>query len=425
MILFSCERSNIINPKATPPNPSPWRIPLFDLDYGPAEEEAALRVLRSKWLTMGAETQQFEAEFAGMLNLRVENGESRVDNTPLSPLYSLAVGNATQALHLACLALEIGPGDEVIVPSLTFVATANAACYTGAAVRFADVLGPDDLTISPASIAAQITPRTKAIIVMHYAGYPCAMPEIMALARQHGLAVIEDAAHAPGAYLKGRALGTWGDVGCFSFFSNKNLAVGEGGMVVTRRLELAERLRLLRSHGMTTLTLDRHLGRAYSYDVLALGYNYRLDELRAALGLVQLEKLAANNARRRALTRQYWQALSALVPLGLDLPFRSAFEQGDAGLHQQSTYHIFPILLPEGVNRYAFIDRMRAAGIQTSIHYPPIHHFSHYQAAYPRVVLPITEALAAREVTLPLYPGLTSDQIDLVVAATRQALAAR
>ncbi|NUM48963.1 MAG: DegT/DnrJ/EryC1/StrS family aminotransferase [Anaerolineales bacterium] len=372
-----------------------WQIPLADLDYGPAEEAAVQRVLRGKWLTMGAETREFETRFAETIGAN----------------HAVAVSNATVALHLACLALGIGPGDEVIVPSLTFVATANAVRYTGAEVRFAEIHGPDDLTISPRAIESQITPATKAIMVMHYAGYPCAMQAVMALAHRHQLAVIEDAAHSPGAFLEGKALGTWGDVGCFSFFSNKNLSTGEGGMLVTQRDEIAEKARLLRSHGMTTLTWDRHQGHAYSYDVVALGYNYRMDEIRAALGLVQLGKLLANNARRGELTERYWQGLEAS---GVGLPFRDSLGT--------PAYHIFPILLPDGVDRYSFIDHMRAAGIQTSIHYPPIHQFQAYQTQYADVKLPVTEHVAQREVTLPLYATMTEAQVDQVIDAVKRGL---
>ncbi len=317
------------------------------------------------------------------------------------------MSNATVALHLACLALGIGPGDEVIAPSLSFVATTNAVLYTGAQVRFAEVCGEEELTISPESIEAQITPRTKAIIVMHYGGYPCRMPEILAVAQKYGLKVIEDAAHAPGAGLGEKALGTWGQVGCFSFFSNKNLSTGEGGMLVTDDDGIAEKVRLLRSHGMTSLTWDRHKGHAYTYDVVDMGYNYRLDEIRSALGLVQLRKLAANNARRREITEAYWQSLAGS---GLGLPFRQM------GTGWEPAYHIFPALLPEGTDRLRFIDTLRAAGIQTSIHYPPIHLFTHYRRLYPDVKLPVTEAVAAREVTLPLYPSMTDEQVMLVVA---------
>jgi dTDP-4-amino-4,6-dideoxygalactose transaminase len=280
-----------------------WTIPLADLDYGPEEDAAVLAVLHSKWLTMGGVTQAFEAEFAAHHH---------------SP-HAIAVSNATQALHLALLALDIGPGDEVIVPSLSFVATANCVLYTGAEVRFADILSPLEPTIDPACVEALITPRTKAVICMHYGGYPCRLPDLLDVCQRHGLHLVEDAAHSPGAWLDGRALGTWGAIGCFSFFSNKNLSTGEGGMLLTADPDLAARLRLLRSHGMTSLTWDRHHGHAYSYDVVALGYNDRIDEIRSALGRVQLAKLPANNARRLELTRLYHDLLK---DTDIELPFK-------------------------------------------------------------------------------------------------------
>jgi dTDP-4-amino-4,6-dideoxygalactose transaminase len=373
-----------------------WSVPLADLDYSEEEERAVLDVLRSRWLTMGAVTQQFEDDFARFLGVK----------------HALAVSNATVALHLACLALGIGPGDEVIVPSLTFVATSNAVLYTGAQVRFADIVGLSELTISPQAVESQITPRTRAVIVMHYGGYPCQMESLCQVAARHGIAVIEDAAHAPGASVNGRPLGMWGDVGCFSFFSNKNLSTGEGGMLVTNRDDLAEKFRVLRSHGMTSLTWDRHHGHAYTYDVVALGYNYRIDEIRSALGLAQLRKLKANNARRKAITQQYWQLLSET---GIELPF----SQASSG---ESSYHIFPVLLPEGVDRKGFMDTLRSAGVQSSIHYPPIHQFSYYREMYSGVMLPLTEAAAAREVTLPLYPTMNQEQVATVVSAVKEAI---
>lgn len=372
-----------------------WRVPLADLDFDETEEKAVLDVLRSRWLTMGSVTQEFESAFAHAIGAR----------------HALAVSNATVALHLACLALGIGPGDEVIVPSLTFVASANAVLYTGARVVFADILGDEELSISPVEVEKLITSRTKAILPVHYGGYPCRMDDLVEIARRHGLAIIEDAAHAPGAGLNGKYLGTWGEIGCFSFFSNKNLSTGEGGMLVTDRDDLAERVRLLRSHGMTSLTWDRHHGHAYSYDVIELGYNYRIDEIRSALGLVQLSKLQANNARRKAITRQYWQALG---DHGVGLPFRRA-----AG---ESSYHIFPILLPHGADRKNFIDAMRSSGVQTSIHYPPVHTFQYYRERYPDVSLPVTEMTAAREVTLPLFPTMSSQAVQTVIEAVLNAL---
>jgi dTDP-4-amino-4,6-dideoxygalactose transaminase len=376
------------------------RIPLSDLDYGSEEENAVMEVIHGRWLTMGAVTQKFEEEFATMLGVK----------------YAFGVSNGTHALHLACLALGIGPGDEVIVPSLTFVATANSVLYTGADVRFAEIIGSSDLTISPADIERQITSRTKAIMVMHYGGYPCRMPEIMQLARRHNLAVIEDAAHSPGASLEGKSLGTWGDAGCFSFFSNKNLATGEGGMVVTNREDVADQLRLLRSHGMTTLTWDRHLGHAFTYDVVTLGNNYRIDEIHSALGLVQLHKLKENNARRLALTNLYHAGLSQLSSEGIEIPFTNA--QG------QPSCHILPILLPQKADRQIFMGTMRSLGIQTSIHYPPIHTFSYYRQRYPGQSLPLTEAIAAHQVTLPLYPKMRDEDVELVLSAAKDALTA-
>lgn len=371
-----------------------WRVPLFDLDYGKEEKNAVLRVLNSGWVTMGSVTQTFEEKFASQFEIK----------------HAVAVTNATAALHLACLALDIGPGDEVIVPSLTFVATANAVLYTGAKVRFADILGADEPNISPQAIKRQITAQTKAIIVMHYGGYPCQMEAIMDIANQHGLAIIEDAAHAPGGTLNERPLGTWGDVGCFSFFSNKNISTGEGGMVVTNRDELADKIRILRSHGMTSLTWDRHKGHAHTYDVVNLGHNYRIDEIRSALGLVQLQKLVTNNAKRQSITEQYRTALTGLV----EIPFCSV-----AG---RSACHLLPIVLPPNVERKQFIDSMRKAGIQTSIHYPPIHEFTYYRQLYPDLCLPTTETFGRKEVTLPLYPAMSQESIIAVISEVRAAL---
>jgi dTDP-4-amino-4,6-dideoxygalactose transaminase len=376
-----------------------WRVPLADLDYGPAESQAVLDVLNSRWLTMGAVTQKFENQFAAYLGIK----------------HVLAVSNATVALHLACLALGIGPGDEVIVPSLSFVATSNAVLYTGAQARFADIIGPDELTISPQEIEGLITPRTRAVIVMHYGGYPCHMTEIQEIAARHGLFVIEDAAHAPGASLDGRALGTWGDVGCFSFFSNKNLSTGEGGMLVTNRDEIADKVRLMRSHGMTSLTWDRHQGHAYSYDVVELGYNYRIDEIRSALGLVQLSKLDDNNAHRKLITEKYWKALQSSR---LGLPFKDWSKTPGVA----PAYHIFPVLLPEKTDRKVFMDSLRSDGVQTSLHYPPIHQFSYYRERFPDVRLPQTEYVASHEVTLPLYPTMDEKAFEIVIQAIQKAL---
>jgi dTDP-4-amino-4,6-dideoxygalactose transaminase len=376
-----------------------WRVPLADLDYDERESQAVLEVLDRRWLTMGEKTAQFERQFASFVGAK----------------HAVAVSNATVALHLACLALGIGPGDEVIVPSLTFVATANAVLYTGAEVNFADIISPDELNISPDHIESLITPQTKAIIVMHYGGYSCRMSEIIEIASKHGLAVIEDAAHAPGAFLDGKALGTLGDVGCYSFFSNKNLAMGEGGMLVTNHEPIARKARQLRSHAMTTLTWDRHLGHAFSYDVVDLGYNYRVDEIHAALGIVQLEKLPENNIRRGMITKQYWQAFRNTA---LGLPFSQFSEQA----YLQPGYHIFPVLLPDHIDRDTFMAQLHERGVQASVHYPPVHQFTYYRSRYSGISLPITDFAASHQVTLPLFPTMTPEQVSLVITTVQSAL---
>jgi len=374
-----------------------WKIPLSDIDFSKEEKAAVDSVLESKWLTMGSITEEFEQAFAAYVGAK----------------YAIAVANGTAALHLSCIAAGLGPRDEAIVPSLTFVATANAVRYTGATPVFADITGKDDLNVSYHSIEKLINERTRAILVMHYGGYACDMPSIIELARERGLIVIEDAAHAIGSELGGFKLGTWGEMGCYSFFSNKNMTTGEGGMIVTNDENFYQKLRLLRSHGMTTLTWERHKGHASSYDVVELGYNYRIDEIRAALGIVQLGKLTANNERRRHLTQTYREALLELVPQ-IDVPF-----DDHPGI---SAAHLLPVLLPGNINRSIFMENMKSQGIQTSIHYPPIHTFTAYNGGKDNYFLPQTEDIASREVTLPLYPSMLEVDVFSVAEAISQAL---
>jgi dTDP-4-amino-4,6-dideoxygalactose transaminase len=369
-----------------------WRIPLFEPDLGADEEQALVDVIRSKWLTMGERTKAFERRFAHEIGVPV----------------ALACNSATAALHMALAALDIGPGDDVVVPSLTFVATANAARYCGARPVFADVRGMDNWNIDAASIERVLTPSTKAIIVVHYAGYPCDMPAICELANGRGIAVVEDVAHAPCVRLDDTALGAWGDVGCFSFFSNKNMTTGEGGMVTSRRVDLAARLGWLRSHGMTTLTLDRHKGHAFGYDVVALGYNYRMSELNAALGLAQLTHLHERNIRRGELVAAYRQRLERLP--GVAVPFSA--HRGEAA------FHLMPVLLPRDVERARVMATLRDAGIQTSIHYRPVDTFTAYVEAGlgPSSEVPLSHAIGERMVTLPLYPSMKMEQVEFVCA---------
>lgn len=369
-----------------------WKVTLSDLSFGEEEREAVQRVLDTGWISTGPETTMFETEFAQYLG---------VD-------HAVAVSSGTAALHLALIAAGIQPGDEVIVPSLTFVATANAVLYAGAVPVFADVKSLDDWTISTKRIEEKITESTRAIIVMHYGGFPCEMDSLCSLADRYDLVVVEDAAHAPGSIYQGRKLGTWGDVGCFSFFSNKNMTTAEGGMAVTDNPQIAADLRLLRSHGMTTLTWDRHRGHSFSYDVIRTGYNYRMDEIRAALGRVQLRKLEENNRKRREKTA----LLRCMIKDEHDLSVPFPEE-----MLPWSSCHIFPILLDRPEFRPPFMEHMKRAGIQTSIHYPPVHLFTAFRSnGTGNEALGITEQVAAREVTLPLYPDLESEQIEMIAS---------
>ena len=376
-----------------------WKVPLADVDFDDQEQKAVQEVIKGGWLSMGPVTKQFEQEFAEFVGTD----------------FSLAVTNATAALHLACLAAGIGPGDEVIVPSLTFVASANAIRYTGATPVFADIESLDWLTISPTSIRSRITERTRAILLMHYAGFPCDMKAIQEIVNEHDLILLEDAAHAIGSNLNGRSLGTFGSIGCFSFFANKNMTTAEGGMLVTDDKSLADKLSILRSHGMTSLSWDRYQGHAFSYDVVDLGYNYRIDEIRSALGLVQLKKISSGNIHRRELTVLYRELLEKDTPSIL-VPFLQ-----ERGI---SSCHIFPVLLPIGCDRRQFMNSLREQGIQTSNHYPPVHLFSIYKenwrsSDYP---LPITEEVAGRQVTLPLFSTMREEQVSWVVDAVIKAL---
>jgi dTDP-4-amino-4,6-dideoxygalactose transaminase len=374
-----------------------WRVPLSDVVVDEELERAVLETVRSGWWSMGPRVEEFEEEFARRTGSK----------------FVFAVANGTAALHLALLAVGCGPGDEVLVPSLNFVAAANSIGHTGATPVFCDIEGPGSLNVDPLDIEAAIGPATRAILVVHYGGHPCAMQPIMEIAERHGVAVIEDAAHAPGATWHGRHCGTIGAVGCFSFFANKNLPTGEGGMVVTDDEQLAERISLLRSHGMTTLTWDRHRGHAHTYDVVEQGYNYRLDEIRAAIGLVQLRRVERGNRQRARIVQRYRAALDGVD--GLSMPFRSS---GDG----EPSHHLAVVVLPEETPRADFRAALAARGIQTSVHYPPIHTFSQYRDQGSRRRLPVTDALAPRIVTLPLFPHMTGDDVGAVTAAVLDAV---
>ncbi len=375
-----------------------WRIPLSDTTLGEEEARAAAEVVRSGWLTQGERVSTFERAFAEMVTAR----------------HAVAVSNCTVGLEMAYGAVGVQPGDEVIVPALTFVATANAARRLGATVVFADVRSSDDLCIDPDDVRRKLTNRTRAVAAVHYAGFAADMVALRAITESARIALIEDCAHAPGTRTTAGACGALGDVGAFSFFSNKNMTTGEGGMLTTASDDIAERLRLMRSHGMTTTTWDRHRGHAFTYDVTSVGTNARMDEIRAAIGLIQLGRLVEGNGRRAACVARYRECLAG-VP-GLGIPFAAHPIDG-------VSHHLFVVLLPSDADRVEVMTALRAAGIQSSIHYPPTHQFSAYRDA--AVSLPVTDAVATRLLTLPLFSSMTDAQVDEVCAALRAALRLR
>ena len=362
---------------------------MADVSLSDDDIAAVVDTYRSGWLSMGPRTASFERALAEFTD----------------SAHALAVANGTAALHLICLAAGLGPGDEVVVPSLTFVASVNAVAYTGARPVFADIAGITEPWLSAAAV--------EEAMAMAYGGHPGELPALAALAERHGLILLEDAAHAAGARAGGRHVGTFGLAGAFSFFANKNLAVGEGGAVVTDDETVAERVRLMRSHGMTSLTWDRHRGHAASYDVIALGFNYRFDEPRAALAEQRLARLDEENRRRHMLAERYRAALDDLPGLIATLPPR-------VGEREIPAHHLFTIVLDAGADRSAFRARLAERGVQTSVHYPPVHRFALYAQAS-RV--PITEDYAARTVTLPLYAHMTPELQEIVLEEVADALA--
>jgi dTDP-4-amino-4,6-dideoxygalactose transaminase len=373
-------------------------LPLFDLELQPQDLEAVAETLRSGWLTLGPKTAAFEQAFAAHLGAR----------------HAIAVSSCTAALHLAYLAAGIGPGDEVIVPSYTFAATAAAVIYCGGTPVFAEIVSRERPCLDPDDVLRRITPRTKAVCVVHFAGYAAAADTLKEICDERGIALIEDVAHAPSATLHGRKLGTWGLAGAFSFFSNKVFSVGEGGLLCTDSDEVAEHVRSHRSHTMTSGTWERHSGRTDTYDVTGLGYNYRLDEPRSALLLSRMGRLESEIERRRELTLRYRSLLSRLD--GVIVPFEDADVAG-------SSCYVMPIMLEADGRQAQTSRRMREQGIQTSIFYPSIHRFTAYRERFPDVSLPITELASRTELTLPFYPHMTHADQDRVVASLKEALA--
>ena len=375
---------------------SELKYPLFDLCYDEQEDKALLETLHSKWISMGPRCEEFQNLFQQKLQIK----------------HAFATANCTAALHLAFKGLGIGPDDEVICPAYTFAATVNAITYTGATPVFCDVRSTKDINIDPEKMEELITTKTKAITIMHFAGFPCHIDEVLTLAKKHHLYVVEDACHGPLSEYHGKKLGTFGDVGCFSFFTNKNISTGEGGMVVTDNDALATHLRSLRSHGMTTMSYERAKGHATEYDIVEIGYNYRMDDIHAALGIVQTKKLPADIELRKNIRKKYLELMKNIP--NVTIPF--------ADWDGYVSNYIFPVVLENSTRVYRDTVRgkMLEHGVQTSVHYPAINKFSAYKQYYRE--LPVTEYLSDNELTLPMYAKLTEEDVANIVEVFKKAL---
>ena len=378
-------------------------IPFARPDIGEAEIEAVARAMRSGWVTTGPETRAFEQELAAYLGGGVQ---------------AVAVNSATAGLHLALEAMGVGPGDEVIAPTLTFTATVEVARYLGADARLVDV-DPVTLNIDPARVEAAITPRTKAILPVHYGGLACDMAAIHGIAARRGLRVVEDAAHALSATWRGAPVGALASSATvFSFYANKTMTTGEGGMAVTRDAALAERMRVMRLHGISRDAFDRFQSRApaWYYEIIAPGFKYNMTDVAAAMGRVQLTRLPGFAQRRRELAARYHAALAGLP---LILP-------ADAPAGDVHAWHLYVIRLADDarVSRDALIQALSDAGIGTSVHYVPLHRQPYWRDRYglKPEQFPVADRAYQRMVSLPLFTAMSEAEQDRVIAALRAAL---
>jgi dTDP-4-amino-4,6-dideoxygalactose transaminase len=373
-----------------------YKIPLFKLNFDDQEAKAAYETIKSGWISTGPKCEQFENLFCEIFNIK----------------YALTTSSCTTGLHLAMEVLGLTAGDEVIVPSLTFAATVNAVRYVGATPVFADISSYSDITLSPSDIENKITKKTKAIIPMHYGGFPSDMESIMALAKKYNLKVVEDASHSPLSEYNGKKLGTIGDIGTFSFFSNKNISTGEGGMLVTDNPDYFQSAKLLRSHGMTSMSYERSKGHATSYDIIKLGYNFRMDDIRASIGIVQINKLKNDLIKRIEIRKKYIAGLSGIKKLIIPFEDNKEFVSN----------YIMPVVLKNSNSEYRDMirNRLHEKGIQTSIHYPSVHKFSIYRDK--KMELPITEYVSDNEITLPMFSELSNEEIIFICDTLQEIL---
>jgi dTDP-4-amino-4,6-dideoxygalactose transaminase len=378
---------------------SPFFRPAITSD----ELEAVNAVLRSGWLTTGPNTREFEEKFAAFLGGGVE---------------AVAVNSGTAGLHLAAEACGIGPGDSVIVPTLTFAATAAVIRYLGAEIVLVDV-EPGTHVIDLGDSERQLTPSCKAIMPVHFGGLPCDMDAMLDFARRKGLKVIEDAAHALPAHRDGRLVGTWDSDACiFSFYANKPITTGEGGMLVTRSPKIAARARLMRTHGLNRDAFNRFqkVGASWAYDIVAPGFKYNMADLASALGVVQLAKAHSLQEQRQKATFRYFDALSGLP---LDLPALPP----EGSLH---SWHLFPVRIHEDApaTRDEVIASLTKARIGSSVHFRPLHQMTYWKERYPsrQGEFPVADRYFAGAVTLPLFPGMKDAEVDRVAGVLHEVL---
>lgn len=355
---------------------------------GKEEIKAVIRVLKSKWLTMGPEVIKFEKKFAE--NYGIKN--------------AMAVNSATSGLHLALLACGIGPGDEVILPTYTFVSCANSICWVGAKPVFAEIT--EDFLVDPEDIKKKITRKTKAIMVVHFGGQMAEMDEIKKIARKHRLKIIEDCAHSFGAKYKNRLAGTIGDIGVFSFYAIKNLTTGEGGMVITADDKLADKVLMFRMHGMSMTAFDRYSNRGkWYYEIHEAGFKYNLTDIAAAMGTEQLKKIKKFNQRRAQIASIYLKNLSGVSQIKLPkvLPGRT------------HVWHLFPVQV-NPAERNRIIQELREFNICTSVHFIPLHLQHYYQKKFkfPKSHLPLAERVYQGEISLPMYPDLKDLEVKYI-----------
>ncbi|WP_394673356.1 DegT/DnrJ/EryC1/StrS family aminotransferase [Limnobacter sp.] len=388
----------------------PFALP----EIGEEEIQEVANCLRSGWLTTGPKTRQFETDFEAMLNA-AGGGMA----TGGQPVQAIAVNSATAGLHLALEAIGIGPGDEVIVPTHTFTATAEVVRYLGADPVFVDVL-PGSLNINPALVRSAITPKTKAIMPVHFAGLAADMAEIIAIAREHDLKVVEDAAHALPCLVDGIAVGNLQtDAAVFSFYANKTITTGEGGMVVSRNPELIKRCKTMRLHGINRDVFDRFTSKAPSwyYEVVAPGFKYNLTDLASAIGIHQLKKAELFRAKRQAIVDQYNQAFKNLPVV---LPEGAASN----GLH---SWHLYVLRLSDActLTRDQFVEALYAQGIGCSVHYIPLHLQPYWRESYhlKPEQFPVSQKAFERMVSIPLYSKMTQAEVDRIIVAIQQTLA--